>query len=850
DDFVTFGTFNTSLGVMKLDMNLNTIHGIAKGKYSGAISLDNFDLGTLIDQPDIGRVTMTGRVIDGTGLTPESLSAELSAVVSSITYKNYTYHNVRLEGQISEKLFNGTLDINDPNVVMHFEGNVDLKGDRPKLDFITRIDSVRFEQLGLGTMPVSISGIFDVNLTAGNIDQFHGSLKGEKIKATIKGVNYALDSLSVLALIDSVSHDRYYKFKSDVVSGTFSGVFDPITFPNQLQQYLHDKYPSAIDAPKKIITSTFNQRFSWDLKINDTKEWLNLAGIHGLVIKNATTRGTLNLKEEETTGYFELPELHYANVNVYGSTVNFSEKKGTAMLDLNVIAADLKEKLFFEDVFISGIATDDSVRARIKTDNIADFINELDLEIAADPKDGLWTFSFNPRKLKMLNDDWTIPSGNRVQFKKGEFNLENLELNSGDKKIVVHDVDNHGIEAFITGFDVEYLNTLWVQDKFHFSGVYTLDLKIDNVFKIKQMNTMLHIPALKVNGKPYGDWTINGVMNDPKDSVKIDLAMNMRGDEVHLVGKGAYLPPINTVPKASQNYLRLDFVGTQFPMDFIEFFLGGNVHDTEGSVDFTLNISGKTNKLNPRGRGRVYNGSTTVNYLGTAYSFHDQPFEITETMIDLTGDKLFDVMGNSATIQGGLTHHYFRDFGLRATITSDRILGLDVTSEENLNFYGKGIGSVFAQFTGTVANPKMSINMVTAKGTHLYIPLSGSKANTDRDFVVFLQNGVLPASKLSPFKLSGIDLTMNITITDDAQVDIIFDDNTGEVLRGIGNGDLQIAMSRSGNLSMSGNYIITRGDYLFTNFKIVRKQFELLPGGKIHWDGDPYDATISIRAKY
>ncbi|MEO6130693.1 MAG: translocation/assembly module TamB domain-containing protein, partial [Saprospiraceae bacterium] len=42
----------------------------------------------------------------------------------------------------------------------------------------------------------------------------------------------------------------------------------------------------------------------------------------------------------------------------------------------------------------------------------------------------------------------------------------------------------------------------------------------------------------------------------------------------------------------------------------------------------------------------------------------------------------------------------------------------------------------------------------------------------------------------------------------------------------------------------------TRGDYLFTNFKIVRKQFELLPGGKIHWDGDPYDATISIRAKY
>ncbi|HZV69424.1 MAG TPA: translocation/assembly module TamB domain-containing protein [Saprospiraceae bacterium] len=850
DNFVAFGKFNTSLGGLTLDMNLNTINGIAKGKYSGAISLDNFDIGKLIDQPDIGTVTMTGRVIDGTGLTPESLSADLSTVISSITYKKYTYQNIRLEGQISGKLFNGTLDINDPNMVMHFEGNVDLKGERPKLDFITRIDSVRFSQLGFGDIPVSISGIFDVNLTAGNIDKFHGSLFGENVRATIKGVNYALDSVSILALIDSVTNDRFYSFESDVISGTFSGVFDPISFPNQLQQYLHDQYPSAVDAPKKIVTAPFNQRFSWDVHIHDSQQWLDLAGIQGLVIKNAHTRGTLNLKEQETTGYFELPELHYAGVNVYGSTINFTEKSGRADLDLEMIAADLKENLFFEDVLVSGTATDDSIRMRVKTDDIADIIKELDLEINADPENGLWTFSFNPIRLVMLDDNWTMPSSNRVQIQKGGFNLENLELNSGDRKIVVNDIDNKGIEAFITGFDVSYLNSLWINDKFRFSGTYTLDLSIDNVYNIRQFNTMIHIPALRVNDKPYGDWTVNAFMNDPKDSVKIDLSMNMRGDEVHLSGKGAYLPPINSIPKENQNYLRLDLVGQQFPLDFIEFFLGGNVHDTEGSVDFTLNIEGKTNKLNPRGKGRVYNGSTTINYLGTAYSFHDQPFEITETEIDMTGDKLYDVEGNSATIQGGLTHRYFRDFGVKATITSPRIIGLDVTSEENVNFYGKGVGAVVATFSGPIANLKMVIDLVTARGTHLYIPLSGSKVNTDKDFVVFLQNGLLPASKINTFKLSGIDLTLKISITDEAQVDIIFDDNTGEVLRGIGSGDLQINMSRSGNLSMQGNYTIKTGDYLFTNFAIVRKQFELLEGGKIRWDGDPYDATINIRAKY
>ncbi len=850
NDFVAYGQFNTGLGGMTLNMSLDILNGLDQGKYSGAISLDNFDIGTLLNQPDIGRVSMTGRVIQGTGLTSETLTADLTAQMSSFTYKGYTYQNARLDGQISRKLFNGTLDINDPNVAMHFDGFVDFKGERPKLNFVTRIDSVRLYKLGLGDLPVSISGTFDVNLDAGNIDQFQGHLKGEKINATIKDTKFFIDSLSLIALIDSVSHDRFYKFNSDVASGTLSGVFDPRTLSNQLHQYLHEQYPSAIDAPDKITDSPFNQRLSWDIHIKDSRNWLDLAGLKGLVIKKTYTNGTINLQNKESSGYVELPELHYAGINVYASTFNFSEKKGRAELDMNVTAADLKENLFFEDILVSGYATDDSVKVRIKTDDIANIIHKLDIELAADPENGLWTFNITPIKLDLLGGNWTLPLNNLVQIKKGWFHVENFDLSSGERKIEVNDIDNKGIYASITGFDMNYLNSLWVNDKFHFSGDYHLEVQVDNIYKITQLKTSLHIPALTVNNHRYGEWTINAAMKDPKDSVKIDVAMDMNDHETYLTGTGAYLPPINTIPKESQNYLRLAFAGTQFPLDFIEFFLGGNVHDTEGSVDFTLNLEGKTNRLTPRGKGRVYNGSTTVNYLGTSYSFHDQPFEITESMIDVSGDKLYDVQGNSATIQGGLTHHNFKNFGLKATITSDRIIGLNVTSEENTNFYGKGIGSVIAVFSGTIANASMDVTLKTAKGTHIYIPLTGSALTSDKDFVVFLQNGMLPASHLNQFKLTGINLTMNMTITEDAEVEIIFDENTGEVLRGTGTGDLQLSMTRAGNLTMYGNYKITEGNYLFTNFKIIRKQFELLPGGEIHWDGDPYDAQINIRANY
>ncbi len=848
DDFVAFGDFKTALGALKLDMNLNLVKGIANAKYSGNISLDNFNLGAFLNSKEIGRVSMTGRVIEGSGLTLESINADITAVMSQMVFKGYTYRNARLDGLVSGKLFSGTMDINDPNVDMHFEGTVDYSGKTPKFDFVSRIDSIRFLPLGFGKEVLAISGIFDVDLTAGSFDEFSGSIQGEKVTVRIKDVDYHLDSLYVDALSDSITGDRFYNFKSNVASGIFSGVFDPVSLPGFLQQYLHTHYPSTIGPPKKLVAMQNPVRMSWDLRIHDSGPWLELAGFPGLVIKNAYTHGSLNLNEGNIVGFVELPEMHYAGLNIYGSSINFEENKGRLDGDLEVIAADLKENLFFEDVIIDGTGTDDSLRVRIKTDHIAEIIDELDIEITADPEDGNWAFSINPIKLEMLGDNWVIPPGNLIEIKKDEFNLENFELVAGDKRVVVNDINNKGLEAFITGFDVTYLNSLWITDKFEFSGVYTLDLEVDNIYDIKQLKTVLHIPDMKINNEDYGEWIFNASMNDPKDSVHLDLVVN--NNETHLTAVGAFLPPIKSIALEKQNYLRLAVNATEFPLDFLEFLMGGNIRDTEGSIDLALNLNGKINQLRANGKGKIYNGSTTINYLGTAYSFHDQSFTISETLIDLSGVKLYDVQGNVAYVQGGVTHRYFKNLGLKATIESEKIIGLDVTSEENSSFYGFGIGKVFARFSGTLANLSMYIELKTAKGTRMAIPLSGGSTATEKDFVVFLENGKLPASRTVAFNLGGIDLTMNLDITRDADIEIIFDDNTGEVLRARGEGALQIAMSRTGNLSMYGNYRISEGDYLFTNFRIVRKPFDLLPGGEIQWAGDPYDATLNVQALY
>ena len=848
DDFVAFGTFNTALGALTLDMNLNMAKGLAEGSYSGSIAMNDFDLGTFINNKDLGRVSMSGRVIEGKGLTSTSLSADVTAQLTTLTYKGYTYHNARVDGQISGKQFNGTLDINDPNVDMHFEGDVDLRDSLPKLDFIARIDSIHFYPLGLTKDSISVQGIFDVDLTAGRFDQLEGTLHGEKIMLNVKGVDYPLDSLQLTAYLDSTTGNKTYAVKSDLLVGWVNGVLDPSSLVNQVQHYLYDHYPRAMPEPKKPLTEMADQRFSWNLKVIDSKDWFELAGLKSLRVKNAVTEGTIDLGKQQSRGTLDLPEVHYGNINAYETTIDFSENSGETSVDLQLIAADVNESFFLEDVLIKGMVTDDSIRFNFKTDQLADIINELDLDIAANPDQGAWNISFHPNRLVMLGDDWKVPEGNKVTISKDEFNLENFELVSKDQKIQLDDIDHKGLEAYISGFDISYLNQIWINDKFDFAGIYTLDFEVDNLYNIQQMKAVLSLPALLVNNVPYGQLVLNASMKDPKDSVRINLALQNK--ETSLIGVGAYVPPIKSIPKDERNYLRLDLTAKEFPLDFLEFLLGGNIRNTEGSVDMTLSLKGKANALNPNGQGRVYNGSTIIDYLGAAYSFHDQAFSITPTMIDLSGTKIYDVNGNSAVIEGGLTHRYLRNLGLNITLTSDKIVGLDVTSDENNVFYGKGIGSVFARFTGTVANPTMLINATTAKGTHIFIPLSGAVEGTDKDFVVFLENGLMPVTVATPINIGGINLTMNLTITEDAIVEIIFDENTGEVLRGVGKGNLTLSMTRTGNFSMYGSYTISEGDYLFTNFRVVRKPFVLKSGGTIQWDGDPYNATLNVQALY
>jgi len=86
--------------------------------------------------------------------------------------------------------------------------------------------------------------------------------------------------------------------------------------------------------------------------------------------------------------------------------------------------------------------------------------------------------------------------------------------------------------------------------------------------------------------------------------------------------------------------------------------------------------------------------------------------------------------------------------------------------------------------------------------------------------------------------------------TPEAEIELVFDEKIGDIMKGSGTGTINMKIDQFGNFDMYGEYVVEKGDYLFTLKNIINKKFDVMKGGSIKWNGSPYDAIIDLNATY
>jgi TamB, inner membrane protein subunit of TAM complex len=265
-----------------------------------------------------------------------------------------------------------------------------------------------------------------------------------------------------------------------------------------------------------------------------------------------------------------------------------------------------------------------------------------------------------------------------------------------------------------------------------------------------------------------------------------------------------------------------------------------------------VRVSGPVKKLNFDGALRVHDIAVTVDYLKNRLFVRDEMVKITNSMFDATGASIHDALGHRAKVIGGLTHDRFQSFGLKLSVKADTFLMLNTRREDNPLYYGYAVGAGDITFGGDFNKTDISIKAVTGKGTKIVFPFATEQTASETGFVVFktLKNteGVDTVRKVR--ELRGINLDMQLKVTNQAEVNLIFDEIQGDNIKGTGTGDIRLAFNRAGEVKMNGEYRIEEGDYLFTLLRVINKKFDIQQGSTIRWNGSPFDATLNLNAKY
>jgi hypothetical protein len=218
---------------------------------------------------------------------------------------------------------------------------------------------------------------------------------------------------------------------------------------------------------------------------------------------------------------------------------------------------------------------------------------------------------------------------------------------------------------------------------------------------------------------------------------------------------------------------------------------------------------------------------------------------------------LTDELKNKATLDGFLAHRNYNEFRINLDANFKTFQLLNTTPKDNSLFYGQAFGTGNLNMLGPLNNLKISATARSDKGTRIFIPLNGSLDNTTKkDFISFVNFADTAKLKKEKEKLksknepTGITMEMNFDITPDAYAEMIFDIKSGDIIRGYGRGDLKLQIDTKGEFTMFGGYEFERGNYNFTLYDIINKEFTINKGSTITWFGDPYEAILAINASY
>lgn len=805
-------------------------------------NLQHLQLGKIIRNNELGAIT--GQIVaKGRSFDPEIMTAAVAGNIQSLTFRNYTYRNMDLQGKINRGAYEILLNSKDPNAQLTLAASgvydehnpaVKVNGDITKLDVHT---------LGFYEDPL---------ILAGKIDGDFRSLDPDALNGYLLLQNFAIsDTKEVFPIqeirLDAVSSDSINQIRlaSQVADLDVTGKYKLTQIAGALQQTINRYY--TIQDSKTQVKTDPGQYLSFNAKVkNDDLIRKFLPDLKSF--EPITVTGNFNADTGALNVEGQIPQVTYGANSIADGVLMVNNVNETLQYDLSVAAVQ-SESFALNKVSVSGDVADDVVNYRITTQDEKEEIRFLiagNLQSMGD----VTRLSLNPDGLKLNYTDWAVDPENQIQFGSRGILARDFMVSNGPSRIAVQSetaTPGSPLNITLQDFKIETLTEIIKKDTLLARGNINGTAQLRNLQQDMTFTSDLDISDLYFYENPVGNLDVQ-VSQNTAQLLNADITLS--GYDNDMTVQGTYHTG------AGRFNLNLDM--NRLQMASVQGFTMGQLVNSEGYLSGNLSITGTADEPQIRGGVRFNQAGLEITQTGSVFRDLNDEIRFTNRGLNFNRFTLYDTEGNSMIIDGDVMTQNYRDFTFGFSVNADDFKVVNSEKAGDKIMYGVLAVDAGLQVSGNLDLPVVDGRLsVTDQTNFTFVLPQSSPTMQDRQGIVefidqdqvVLQQTVKTDSIDAQSSIRGMNVSVNIEVDPDAKLSLIIDKANGDFVELQGEADLTGGIDPSGKTTLVGVYEVHEGAYELS-VSLLKRRFDIEKGSTITWTGEPTTANLDITAVY
>ena len=834
-------TVQTAMGNVGVNGRFTNLTNPTQASYNAVVRAQSLQVGSIIRNNTIGALTTTMRV-SGSGTTPGNMNVRFDGVINSFTYNNYTYRDVKLDGNFRQNILNATTDISDPNIDL--SGKVTANLNNTSFRFNGFVDSIKTQPLGFTTQPLVFRGRIDADVASLNADYLDANVTISEGLLVSGRERVTLDSLHLVAGREGTN--QFIRLNSPIASGAIEGQYRFSELGYIIQNNI-DPYFSIVPGDKLHAVRPYDFTFRLDL----TNSPFFSAFVPGLTIREPVHVEGSMATERGMQAVAQSPSLVFNGNDITGLDVN-----------INTTAEGLRLTGTI-DHLQSG--TTDIYSARINAtalDNVINFGVGIGDKAGKDkyvlggvlrqPAQGTYALQLRSDSLLLNYDQWSVAANNELIISPSSIRANNFTLQHNGQSLALQSangVNGGPLNISFTDFRLGTLTGFMQADTLLADGVMNGTVTFPNVMQQPVFTANLTVADMSFRGDTVGNIAMQ-VSSTTANRYNADVHLTGYGNDMRITG--------SMLPQGNDMAMDLNLAIRQLQLGSLEGAMATFVKRASGAVNGNVRITGTTSAPKVLGTLNFDTTSITTTVLGGPLTIDKETINVTENGFAFNNFTIRDTANNTMNLNGTVSTTNFINYRFDLDVNAENFKVLNTTRKDNDIFYGDMVITSRLHIGGTERTPVVEGNITVNEGTNfsLVIPQAEPGVVQREGVVEFVDfdnpqhdSLFLAYDSLNVSDVMGFDVSANITIVREANFNVIVDVANGDFLNLRGTGQLSTGIDPSGNITLTGTYEIEEGAYQFS-FNFLRRRFEIEKGSKITWYGEPTNAQLDVTAVY